>query len=191
MSAVDLNFLPELVTSRLHLRAIKLEDANEVLLLRSNPQIMKYIARPLISSIKEAEAHIESIQAGIAKKEMLNWAITMKGSDKLIGIIGLYRMVPEHYRTEVGYMLLEEYQKKGITHEALQVVMDHGFKAMNFHLIEAVIDKDNTGSEKLLLKNGFVKEAHFRENYFFEGKFLDSVHYCMLRKNWRSDPRCF
>jgi [ribosomal protein S5]-alanine N-acetyltransferase len=53
---------------------------------------------------------------------------------------------------------------------------------MKLHSIEAIIDPKNIGSEKVLLKNGFVKEAHFIENEFYNGQFLDTVIYSRLNK---------
>jgi hypothetical protein len=46
---------------------------------------------------------------------------------------------------------------------------------MQLHSIEAVIDPENTASEKVLLKNGYVKEAHILENEYYGGKFWDTV----------------
>ena len=51
---------------------------------------------------------------------------------------------------------------------------------MKLHSIEAVIDPRNSASEKVLQKNGFIKEAHLKENEFFEGEFIDSVIYSRL-----------
>jgi ribosomal-protein-alanine N-acetyltransferase len=46
--------------------------------------------------------------------------------------------------------------------------------------VEANVDKDNTASIVLLERNNFVKEAHYKENYYFEGKFIDSVIYSLI-----------
>ena len=91
-------------------------------------------------------------------------------------------MKPEHYRAEVGYMLFPEYNGKGIVSEALQRVVEYGFNEMKLHSIEAILDPENTGSEKVLLKNGFVKEGHFIENEFYEGRFLSTLVYSKLNK---------
>jgi ribosomal-protein-alanine N-acetyltransferase len=48
---------------------------------------------------------------------------------------------------------------------------------MNLHSIEGIIDPDNLASAQVLLKNGFVKEAHIKENEFYQGRFLDTVIY--------------
>jgi ribosomal-protein-alanine N-acetyltransferase len=79
-------------------------------------------------------------------------------------------------------MLLPEIHGKGIASEAVGIVVGFGFNEMKLHSIEAVIDPRNSASEKVLQKNGFVKEGHFKENEFFEGEFIDSVIYSRLNK---------
>jgi ribosomal-protein-alanine N-acetyltransferase len=122
------------------------------------------------------------IDTKIESNEGINWAITYKDNPKLIGIIGHYRIKPDHFRAEVGYMLLPEYNGKGIITEAVQEVVKYGFNEMKLHSIEAIIDPENFGSEKVLQKCGFIKEAHLKENEFYEGRFLDTVIYSILNK---------
>ncbi len=184
MLTVNFSPFPQIETERLCLRAIRHSDVNEVFALRSDKEAMRFIAKPIMTNLSEAEAHIKMIHEGIEKTQHVNWAVKLKGKDKLIGILGFYRMTLADYRTEVGYMLLPDYHRKGIMSEALRAVVDYGFKEMKFHQIEAIIDPRNSASENILLKNKFVKEAHFKENHFFEGMFLDSAHYCILSRNW-------
>lgn len=175
---------PNLETQRLKLRRLKITDVNEILALRSNPEIMKYIPRPLITTKEEALEFIARMDANIDNNTLINWAITTKEEDRLIGMISYYRTKHEDFRSEVGYILSGEYHGQGIITEALQRVVQFGFEEIGFNSIEAVIDPENNGSEKVLLKNNFVKEGHFKEHMFFEGKFLDSVFYSLLKKNY-------
>jgi [ribosomal protein S5]-alanine N-acetyltransferase len=183
---LEFNFspFPNLETNRLNLRRLKSEDVNEILVLRSNPEIMKFIPRPLMKTKEEAFEFISVMDANVNNNILLNWAITTKEEDKLIGMIGFYRMKPENYRTEVGYILSADFHGQGIITEALERVIKFGFEEMKLNSIEAVIDPENYSSEKVLLKNNFVKEGHFKEHTFFEGKFLDSVFYSLLKKNY-------
>jgi len=182
MITLNFNPFPVLETERLILRNITKEDVNEMFVLRSTPDIMKYIARPLHKNIEETDAFIKNIHANIESQDFINWAIALKSDNKLIGTIGFYRMQKEHDRAEVGYMLHTDFHKKGIMQEALTAVIKYGFQQMNLHSIEAVIDPRNKASENILTRNNFIKEAHFKENYFFEGDYLDSVHYSLLTK---------
>ena len=184
---LEINFHPfkNLETERLLLRRLTENDANEILELRGNPETMKYIPRPLATSVQDALNHIKLINDNIDLNTGINWAITLKGNPKLIGLIGHYRLQPENHRCEIGYMILPEYSGKGITKEAIKAVLEYGFDEMKMHSIEAVIDPDNTASERVLQKNGFVKEAHILENEFHNGKFWDTVIYSMLDRNFK------
>ncbi|HEU0135670.1 MAG TPA: GNAT family N-acetyltransferase [Flavobacterium sp.] len=181
---LEINFtpFPILETDRLLLRRVDKNDANEILAIRSDPENMKYIPRPLVTTNEEALEHIAMIDAKIENNEGINWAITLKGNPMLIGVIGHYRIKPEHYRAEIGYMLHPDYHRRGIASEAIKAVVDYGFNEMKLHSIEGVIAPENLASGKVLEKNGFVKEAHFRENEYYNGKFLDAVIYSILNK---------
>ena len=64
--------------------------------------------------------------------------------------------------------------------EALKAILHYGFHNLKFHSVEANIDPENTASKHLLEHNGFVREAYYKENYFFEEKFWDSAIYSLL-----------
>ena len=181
---LNINFtpFPNLETEYLYLRRVVEKDVNEIFALRSNKETMKYIPKPLVKTKEDARAHIAMIDEKIENNEGINWAITLKNEPKLIGLIGHYRIKPEHFRAEIGYMLLPEYHGKGIITEAIKETVKYGFEIMKLHSIEAVIDPENLASEKVLLKSGFIKEAHFKENEYYEGRFLDSIIYSILNK---------
>jgi ribosomal-protein-alanine N-acetyltransferase len=184
---LTINFLPflELETDRLLLRRVNNDDAAQVFALRSDAETMKYIPRPLVTHIDEALEHIRMIDDKIISGEGINWAITLKGDPKLLGIIGHYRIKPEHYRAEIGYMLHPDHHGKGFITEAIKAVVAYGFDEMQLHSIEAIIDPENAASATVLEKNGFEKEAHLKENEFFNGKFLDTVIYSLLKRNFK------
>lgn len=184
---LQINFQPfqNLETDRLYLRRVSPADVPQVLELRGNAETMKYIPRPLITNVEDALAHIDIINEKIDQNSGINWGITLQDSDTIIGIIGHYRIQPENHRSEIGYMLQPQFHGKGYATEAIKAVLQYGFNVMNLHSIEAVIDPENILSEKVLVKCGFVKEAHLKENDYFEGKFWDSVIYSLLKKNYK------
>jgi ribosomal-protein-alanine N-acetyltransferase len=184
---LEINFHPfqNLETKRLLLRRIDENDIAEVLALRGNPETMKYIPRPLAKTEEDALAHIDMINEKIDTNIGINWGITIKRNSKIIGIIGHYRIQPENHRAEIGYMSLPEYHGKGYITEAIKAVVEYGFEQMNLHSVEAIIDPENIASERVLQKNGFIKEAHILENELWEGKFWDTVIYSLLKRNFK------
>lgn len=182
MLSVNFTPFPVLETQRLILRRLTTADADVVFKLRSDPETMRFVPRPLAKSVDDAFGHIALIEEKIEANTGINWAISLKESSVMIGIIGNFRIEIENYRAEIGYMLLPEFTKQGIASEAVAAVVKYGFEDMKLHSIEAVIDPANTASGRVLEKNGFIKEAHLRENIFYEGKFLDTVIYSVLNK---------
>jgi ribosomal-protein-alanine N-acetyltransferase len=171
---------PVLITDRLVLRQMQMLDAPELFHLRSDKEVMKYIGKPQAASVAEVSTLIETINKGIAANEDIAWAITLKNDSRLIGYIGFWQTNKMHHFSEVGYMLHPDCQGKGLMQEALKVVLEYGFHTMRLHSVQANVDPLNTASIKLLERKGFVREAHFKENYYFNGNFIDSVIYSLL-----------
>jgi ribosomal-protein-alanine N-acetyltransferase len=183
---LTINFHPfqNLETERLLLRRLNENDVKEVLALRGNPETMKFIPKPLAKTKEDALAHIAMIEDKIINNIGINWGITIKGNPKIFGIIGIYKFYPENHRAEIGYMSLPKFNGQGYITEAIKTVVAYGFEQLNLHSIEAIIDPENSASERVLQKNGFVKEAHILENELWEGKFWDTVIYSLLKRNF-------
>lgn len=176
---LELNFepFPALETVRLKLRKISLDDAEDMFLLRTNKEAMKYIHKPKLNSIDDAKELIIKMN----DPDRIQWGIALKTENTFIGTIGYHRIIKEHYRAEIGYMLHPDYWNTGMMSEALTAVIDFGLNKMNLHSIEAIINPGNSVSRMILKKYNFIKEAYFKENFFFEGKFLDSEVYSLLK----------
>ncbi len=183
---LNLNFrpFPELRTERLVLREIELSDAPSLYKLRSDNQVIKYLDRAKPNSLDEVYSLINTIREGLKQNNSVNWAISVKGNAELIGTIGFWRLQKEHFRAEIGYMLFPEFQGKGLMHEALAIVLRYGFKKMNLHSVEANCNPGNTKSIRLLENNNFIREGFFKENYYYNGKFLDSSIYSLLSRQF-------
>ena len=174
---------PEITTGRLLLRPIKKTDAPAILFLRSDETVMQYIDREKTKTLEEAEGFIQKIKDSLEANEGIMWAIALKDQPGiLIGTIGYWRLIKQHYRAEVGYMLHPASWNMGIMKEALKAVIDYGFNVMKLHSIEAHINPDNIASGMLLEKTGFTREAYFKEDFYFRGKFIDSAVYSLLNK---------
>jgi ribosomal-protein-alanine N-acetyltransferase len=178
----DFSQFPEITTARLLLRRITNEDAGEIFSMRSNEDVMKYLDRPRAQCMRDAEAYIEIVNKSLDLNDGILWGIALKEDrGRLIGYIGYWRMKKEHYRAEIGYMLDPAFWRKGIMREAMLAVLDYGFDVIHLHSIEANINPGNSASAGILEATGFVKEAHFKEDFFFDGTFRDTVIYSRLK----------
>lgn len=182
---LQLNFtpFPEIKTKRLLLRRMTDADAAELLFLRSNEKVMQFIGREKTKSIEEATAFVHRINAAVDANESIMWAITLQEAPgTMIGTICFWNILKDHYRAEVGYVLHPGFWSKGIMKEALQATVDFGFNEMKLHSIAGHINPENVVSGIVLEKCGFVREAYFKEDFYFNGKFSDSAVYSLLAK---------
>ena len=174
---------PVLETERLLLREIKPEDVKEVFGIRSNADVMKYFGKDPLNSEDEALELIDLTTEAYRKKEGIRWGISFKNSGKLIGSGGIWRILKQHLRGEVGYELSQDHWKKGIMSEALAEMIKFSFANMNLHTIEANLDPANIASVKLLEKLGFKKEGHIKESYYQNSIFTDTAIYSLIRRS--------
>ena len=172
---------PRPETERLSLRRLTVADAADVFLMRSDPEVMQYIPRPLATTVADAAELIDKLNGFADQGVAINWAVEWKETGTVIGIIGYVHIKTDHHRAEVGYSLTRSWHRKGIMREALQRVLQYGFQDMKLHSIEAITDADNQASGALLLAAGFRQEAFFREDFLYNGVFRDSIHYGLLK----------
>ena len=171
---------PNLETERLILRKQVLTDAEEVRQIRSDERVMRYMDSKRHSSIEIAKRFVAENVAMYNNQKGLFWALIEKKSGLYIGDFAFFDMDYKNARTEIGYTLKPEFWKKGLMKEAMTLIFNFGFKKLNLHSLEANINPGNTNSRNILIKMGFQKEAYFRENYYYNGQFLDSEIYSLL-----------
>jgi len=179
---------PTLHSNRLSFRQINNDDIAEIFFLRSDERAMEFLDSAPAKDFKDALGYIKRANASVEKNEGITWGITLKGEDKIIGYIGFWNLQAAHFRIEIGYILHPNYWRQGLMSEALQTIIDYAFCKTDLHSIEANVSVDNKASMALLEKNGFIKEAHFKENYFYNGEFLDSIIYSLV-KGWKRSKK--
>lgn len=178
-----INF-PELETDRLSLRKLQLTDAQAIQFIRSNNEVMRFMDSDHQNTIEDSLRFISSGEEVFNKKEGLFWAVINKDSKEFMGDFSFWRIDRKNARAEIGYTLKPQFWGKGYMKEAMCEIISFGFQELGLHSLEANINPANDNSRKLLLAMGFQKEAYFRENYYFDGKFLDSEIYSLLENNF-------
>lgn len=187
MSTFEINFpedFPVLETKRLSLQAYSPMDAENFYQLRSDEEFIQFLGLAAMKKKTVAREYIHDIINAFKVEKGLSWKIALKGTAELIGYIGFWQIENRHFRAEIGFGIHQDYRKQGLMSEAMEAVLDYGFSTLGIHSVKANVDPSNENSIQLLLKHDFQKEAHFRENYFFDGKFIDSAFYCLIKSDW-------
>jgi ribosomal-protein-alanine N-acetyltransferase len=175
---------PRLSTARLVLRQLQPDDAEALFTILSDAHAMQFYGSEPHHTLDETQELIRKMQARYAQREVLRWGITLQGDDRLIGSCGLNQFDPGFHRAETGYSLNPAFWGQGIMFEAMSAVLTYGFHMLNLHRIEAIIDKENERSKKLLLRLGFTYEGNLRQRYFFRDGFVDEYYFGLLKGEW-------
>jgi len=178
---LHINFtpFPVITTQRLILRRLNIKDTKEIMMLRSDEQVNKFIDRPKSIDLTEAKQFIEKIDKGINNNEWIYWAITLKGNDNLIGTICLWNISVENDTAEIGYELLPTFQGKGIMQEAITKIIEYGFNKMKLKVITAFTHINNTQSTNLLMKYNFLPDKNYE---YFEREDAGELSVYYLKK---------
>lgn len=147
---------PQLKTDRLVLRELVHADSEQLLAIRSNEAINRFIGR---SNQQTMEAINQFIQA--RKKDRLDgkgvyWVIQLENTPGVIGTICCWNFDYEAATAEIGYELLPAYHGKGLMREAIEKVIAFGFNNMLLKTITAWPMPQNEPSVKLLERSGFT-----------------------------------
>ncbi|WP_449620432.1 GNAT family N-acetyltransferase [Robertmurraya sp. Marseille-Q9965] len=183
---INIDTFPVLETERLVLRKITEEDAKDILSYLSDEEVMKYYGLEPFSTITDALDEI-SWYHSIYKNNMgIRWGITLKEQGVMMGSCGFHNRVSQHSRTEIGFELSRDYWGQGIASEAIGAILQYGFEHMELNRIEALIEPPNLPSQKLVEKQGFIREGLLRQYEFTSGKFDDLYMYSMLKRDFES-----
>lgn len=179
---------PILTTERLVLRELREEDAEAANRLFASPEVMRYIGHFPHKSIEETREWLAKNRLSFPERQGFRWAITLRGRDQLIGSCGHWRLMKEHNRAEIGYDLTPDCWGQGLMYEALRAILHFGFVEMELHSTEAQIDPDNQRSRRVLERLGFREDGRIRENFYFDGKYTDTVIFTLLRRDFLQLP---
>ena len=171
---------PRLESTRLIFKEFEERDNQAMFDLRSNPKVMRYMDSYPYKTIQDAALSIQQNRVAFREKTSLNWAIFEKETKQFIGYFGFWRLFRQNCRAEIGYALHPNFWGKGYMDETLKIMLSFAFEQFGLHSISANVNPKNKSSIRLLEKNHFIQEAHFKEDYFFDGKYIDSLIFSLL-----------
>lgn len=165
----------KLETERLILKPINESHVEDILKIRSNEVVNRFVQRNPPKTNYDALYFILTIKKRVQNNETFYFGITYKNQQNILGTICLYRFSEDRTEAEVGYELLPDYHRKGIMSEALSAVLNFGFNELNLQEIVAETSKFNENSNGLLLKHDFVfqegrTDEGFPDNLVFRKK---------------------
>jgi [ribosomal protein S5]-alanine N-acetyltransferase len=173
-------------TKRLTLKSVSPANVHELFLNKSKEEIMDFFA----CDENTYEFYREMHEGGMEthRISLFFFRIIHSESHRVIGEFGFHTWNKTHRRAELYYNIRKEEDKKqGFMSETMENLLKFGFTTLNLHRIQALVDKENTPSVKLLQRFGFTFEGTMREDYQVDGIQEDSDCYSLLKTEWEKN----
>ena len=130
------------------LRAPEPEDLGVMILFENTTSLWEVSNATGPYSRFYLKQYIETNQNDLYEDKQLR--LMIENPDKqVVGIIDICNFDPFHNRAEIGIVVADSYQKKGIGKLALQLLKEHCFDFLGIHQLFAYIDVSNEPCRKL------------------------------------------
>lgn len=175
-------------TERLILRDHRMADLPSHHLLFSDEEVMEYLPEirtgTLFESYENLKQSVEEI--GASGRRLYFLRMEKKNGDH-VGEMGytVLSECPAGKTAGLGYFLNKRYWGRGYAAEAALALLDYAFAHGVYRLVTGC-NKNNAGSERVMVKCGFRKEAEFKDFGWKDGALYDRVEYALLKSEWEN-----
>jgi len=182
---------PFLIGNKIYLREIEPADLNENYQQWFNDEeVCQFNSHHRFPNYKQdMDNYYNTI---IKSKNNLILAIILKKTDKHIGNISLQSIDFINRSAEFAIIIGDKSSwGKGVGGEAVDLVINHGFGQLNLNRIYCGTSRENIGMQRLAEKFGFKKEGIFRQAFFKNDQYHDTIIYGLTRDRYEREKKNF
>jgi RimJ/RimL family protein N-acetyltransferase len=159
------------------LRPLDLSDIDHFMVWASDDKVTRFCSW---DSYTRKEEGIDFIKSKVSPHP---WFRAICLDNRPIGAISVAENsgINDKCRGELGYVLGAKYWGKGIATRAVKLVANTIFSEWpHLERLEALVDVENVGSQRVLEKAGFQREGVLRKYITLKGKTRDMVMFSLL-----------
>lgn len=124
-----------------------------------DPEVTRYLTWRPHQSVEDTCAIIEKILKLWTDEKAYAYAIILKDSDALIGMIALH---PDGLSVGIGYVLARPHWGKGYMTEAVRAIVDWALHQPDIYRVFATCGVENLASARVMEKAGMTREGLLR-----------------------------
>lgn len=144
----------------------------------NDPEVVQFTDQSNVKHTKETVTNF--VQTMLLSEENLLFGIFHQNLH--IGNIKLGPINFLHQKGDISYIIGNKiFWGKGVTTIVIKEIVSFAFQTLKLQKIYASVFENNIGSSKVLLKNGFIKEAHHIKDLSFNGKRIDLFRYGLIK----------
>lgn len=176
----------QLATDRLILREFIEDDWKRLHAYESQPEVVRYLPHEPRTE-DEARQYVQQIivEARELPRMVIDLAITERGSNEMIGRVGMRRKSDELRMGLLWYVIDPAYAGKGLVTEAARELLAYAFEQLRMHRVHGECDPRNPSSARVMEKLGMRREAEHVEDIWIKGEWCGTLVYAMLEREWR------
>lgn len=149
-------------TDRLILRLQTMEDAQNLVEMNSDPDVVRFTGDGYLKNIQEAQTLLEERVFDQWKiYRMGRFAVTLKDGT-FLGWCGL-KFHPETDEVDLGYRFMKQYWGKGYATESSRASLNYGFNTLKLDRIIAKAMPENKDSLKVMQKLGMTFRGYHHD----------------------------
>ena len=182
-----------LETERLVLRLPTWSDLDNLVALRSDPEVMKYLGDGSTHNKAQVERFLNIAIPYQEKYGFGFCSVFEKETGEFIGQAGLFHkgFYDEQPDIELAYRLHKKYWGHGYATELAKALIRWAFENLKIDKIVSAAEPENIASQKVLLKSGFLflgkqKWWNGRELFYYEVYKNDAIELSDYSKEWPS-----
>ncbi|MBO0903429.1 GNAT family N-acetyltransferase [Jiella sp. MQZ13P-4] len=169
-----------IVTPRLRLRPLRLDDAETLAALLDDFEVVRMLARvPWPYGVADAESFICDYG------DETVFAVCLKASGELVGVCGLHPGRRGGNAGDLGYWIGRRHWNQGYATEAAHAAIDYGFTALGLDEITVSCRVINEASRRVVWKCGFRFSGSGMIDTLASGR-VAAEHFSLDRSCWRS-----
>jgi len=184
--------VPTLTRGLITLRKPHLDDTQAVFDGCQDPIIPRFTAISSNYSMAHALDYVQRTDASVRTQRELPFVIEYgNGDDRVFaGTISFHSLSVKNSVGELGYWMTSSMRGKGIATTAARMLTDYGFATIGFKRVEALVDKENVASLKLLESAGYQREGLLRNKITRDdGRQVDMYLFAAIAEEWEFLPQ--
>jgi [ribosomal protein S5]-alanine N-acetyltransferase len=145
-----------LETKRLVLKVPKLSDLENLVALRTDPDVMKYIGTGALQTREQVKEFLDKVYPYLKEYGFAFYSVFEKKTGDFVGQAGLFHLGFDLNQSdiELAYRLHKKYWHQGYATELAKALIEWGFSVLSLPKIVAIVHPENQRSRRVMEKSG-------------------------------------
>lgn len=121
------------------------------------------------------------------KRSYCAFFIVLRDTHEIAGVVSLSEIVRGLAQNAyLAYYAFQAHAGQGLMHEGVSLVLDHAFRELALHRLEANVQPANEASLGLIRRLGFRREGFSPKYLKIGGRWCDHERWAILSEEWRT-----